>query len=98
VAFLRRARVTEPLPEQYFEGAPDLAVEVLSPDDRWTEVEAKVDEYLAAGTVRVWVVDARRREVHVFGAGGRSRLGGEQVLEGEELLPGFRLPLSELFR
>jgi Uma2 family endonuclease len=98
VAFIRRSRVPDPLPEQYFEGAPDLAIEVLSPDDRWPEVEAKITEYLDAGTVEVWVIDPRKRQAHAVTPAGRRVLGGGDELASPELLPGFALRLADLFR
>lgn len=98
VGFVRSERVpTEPI-KGYFQGAPDLAVEVLSPDDRAGEVLAKVRDWLAAGCRRVWVVDPRTRTVSVH----RSRsevavLSESDTLTDEELLSGFGLPVAELF-
>ncbi len=78
---------------------PDLVVEVVSPTDFAVEVMAKVREYLSAGVVRVWVIYPRLREVHIFdGATGVRVVGPDQTLDGDDLLPGFRLPLADLFR
>lgn len=81
-----------------FPGAPDLAVEVLSPSNTPSGVHAKVGDYLAAGTRLVWVVDSEAETVAVH----RSllsprRLGGEEILEGEDVLPGFRVRVARLF-
>jgi Uma2 family endonuclease len=83
--------------EKYFEGAPDLAAEVVSPGDSRREVAEKVHDYLAAGTRQVWVIDPRRRTVTVHRPGADPRvLGPDDLLEGGDLLPGFSLPVSRL--
>ncbi|HEX2514321.1 MAG TPA: Uma2 family endonuclease [Chloroflexota bacterium] len=81
-------------------GAPDLAVEVLSPDEGPAAVGDKVAEYLAAGVALVWVIDTdpAHETVTVHRPGRPVRvLGREDVLTGEDVLPGFRLPLAELW-
>jgi Uma2 family endonuclease len=79
----------------YWRTAPDLAVEILSPDDTAEEVETKVHEYLNAGTRLVWVFYPRSRSVRVFRPDGSAqRLAGNDILDGEDVLPGFRLRLS----
>jgi Uma2 family endonuclease len=81
-------------------GAPDLAVEVLSPDEGPAAVREKVAEYLAAGVALVWVVDTApdRETVTVHRPGQPARvLGRGDLLTGEDVLPGFRLPLAELW-
>ena len=83
--------------EKYFEGAPDLAAEVVSPGDSRREVAEKVHDYLAAGTRLVWVIDPRRRTVTVHRPGADPRvLRPDGLLEGGDLLPGFSLPVSRL--
>jgi Uma2 family endonuclease len=78
--------------------APDLAVEVLSPDDTYVEVDAKVSEYLAAGTRLVWVVNPPARRVVVHAAGGPIRvLNAGDVLDGGDVLPGFQVRVGALF-
>jgi len=86
------------LPEGYFPGAPDLAVEIVSPGDLDEEVQAKVDAYLQAGSKLVWVLRPKRRTVTVHHPDGTARsLGVTAALSGEEVLPDFALPLRELF-
>ena len=78
---------------------PDLAVEVISPNDRYHEVEDKVDEYLRVGVRLVWVVDPKKKTIRIHRANGTIqdlRVGDE--LSGEEVIPGFRCPVSEVFR
>jgi Uma2 family endonuclease len=84
----------------YLELAPDLAVEIVSPTDRWTTVSEKVEAYLAAGVPLVWVVEPRARAVRVFtpeGAERRLRADAGDVLEAKPVLPDFRLGLADLF-
>jgi Uma2 family endonuclease len=98
VAFLCSERVpTAPMPG-FYPGAPDLAVEVVSPTDRASEVLAKVQDWLAAGCRAVWVVDPETRTVTVY----RTRsdivvLAAGETLTGGDLLPGFAIPLAEIF-
>lgn len=100
VAFVRKDRLPPPEKEAfYFEGPPDLAVEVLSPSDRAGAVQGKVRQWLTAGCAAVWVVDPASRSVRVCHPDGEARvLSGDDHLEGGELLPGFTLPLAEIFR
>ena len=78
--------------------APDLAVEVISPSDRASEVTAKVREYLDAGVRLIWVVHPEQRMVTVFTPDHLARLLYEDdTLEGGEVLPGFSIPVADLF-
>ncbi|HEU0299551.1 MAG TPA: Uma2 family endonuclease [Longimicrobium sp.] len=99
VSFVRQERVDEiGDPVGYWPGVPDLAFEVISPNDRYSDVRAKVDEYLAAGTPMVVLVDPRNREVVVFRASGaRLELTEDDVLEGGDVVPGWRLPVRDIF-
>jgi Uma2 family endonuclease len=82
----------------YLVGAPDLAVEVVSPDDTWQKVGAKVAEYLAAGAQAVWVIDPRHQTVTTHLRGRRPMtLGREEILHGEPYLPGLSLAVADLF-
>lgn len=99
ISFVSVARpVSEPGPESLLEGPPGLAVEVLSPSNRAGEMREKVDDYFAAGCPLVWVVDPRRRKVTVHRPGEQATsLSVSDVLNGDPVLPGFRLPLGQLF-
>jgi Uma2 family endonuclease len=95
--FIRAARVPDPLPRGYADLAPDLAVEVLSPDDRPGEVLAKVADWLNAGSALVWVIDPDRRLARVYRAdGSESVVAEEAMLDGEDVLPGFTCPMREI--
>lgn len=99
VAFVRAERV--PAAEDragFAELAPDLAVEVVSTWDRASEVSEKALMWLDAGVRLVWVVDPTTRLATVYRSGGVVGLfRGQDVLDGEDVLPGFTLPLWELF-
>lgn len=97
VAFITKQRLPDPPPSGYAELAPDLVVEVLSPDDRPGEVLAKVSDWLQAGVRLVWVVDPPRRLARIYRAdGSESIVDGEGVLTGEDVVPGFTCPLAEI--
>jgi Uma2 family endonuclease len=82
----------------FFDGPPDLAVEVLSPDDRPGDVTAKVHDWLLAGCRAVWVVDPNSATVSVYrGPHGATLLKAGDALSDDGLLPGFRLPVAEVF-
>lgn len=90
--------VREPPPAGFAELAPDLVVEVLSPNDRPGEVLAKVADWLNAGSALVWVLDPVQRRARVYRAdGSESFVGGDGVLEGEDVLPGLTFRLASLW-
>jgi len=98
VAFVRAERVPAALPRGFFPGPPDLAVEVLSPDDRAGEVLAKVRDWLEAGCRAVWVVDPKTRTVSVHDSPNRALiLAATDTLSGGDVLPGFSVPGAEIF-
>lgn len=99
VAFVPEARLPDGrLPEGFLRGAPLLAVEVLSPSDNPIQTHQKVRDYLDAGGRLVWVVVPQARTATVYRADGSARLLREQdALEGEDVLPGLRIPLGEVF-
>jgi Uma2 family endonuclease len=87
------------LPGGFFPGAPDLAVEVISPSDTYTNVEEKVAEWLAAGTKAVIVLDPRRKAARICRPGGEIlMLGPADTLSVTDLLPGLLVPLGDIFR
>lgn len=97
LAFISQRRIPDPEPRGFPDLAPDLAVEILSPDDRPGAVLGKVGDYLSAGTTLVWVVDPDRRLARVYRADGSEQIVGEQeVLQGEEVIPGFACPLASI--
>jgi len=98
-AFVNQGRVgAVGVTKKFFPGAPDLAVEVVSPSDTLIEVEEKVNEWLSAGTRIVWVVNPKRRTVTIHKAGPQVQVLAEtDPLSGEDVVPGFACGVGELF-
>ena len=84
--------------EGYWPGAPDLVVEIISPNDRYTEVEEKVAEWLEAGARMVIVVNPRRRSVRVHRSlSDVIDLTEGDAIDGADVVPGWILPVTEIF-
>lgn len=98
IGFISRARMAKVKSKSYLDVAPELVVEVLSPDDRWNDLMDKLDEYFTIGVNLVWVADPRRQQVYVYrSVTDVQRLLAEDTLTGGEVLPGFSVPVAELF-
>ncbi|HMY75716.1 MAG TPA: Uma2 family endonuclease, partial [Blastocatellia bacterium] len=78
--------------------APDLAIEVISPNDIWEKVTAKIEDYFAAGVRQVWLVSLRQRNVNVYDSPTKVTILTEnEDLTSEAILPGFRCRIAEIF-
>lgn len=98
VSVLTKERIRSTGADDYFEGAPELAVEVVSPSDPAEDLQVKVDQYLRAGAKQVWVVYPKTKRIPIFHAGGSIAIFDEtQILEGGDLLPGFSVGVADLF-
>jgi len=98
VSFVRKERLRRGIAQQFFQGAPDLAVEVLSPGESLASVRLKLAAYFGEGTRLAWVVNPKEATVRVHHSPRQFKcLRGEDRLEGEALLPGFALPIVGLF-
>ena len=98
-AFIRAGRVTDTgdLPG-FWPGAPDLAVEVISPRDTYSDVAEKALDWLEAGTRMVLVVDPRCQTVTVYqSASNISVLTEDDTIDGADVVPGWKLPVREIF-
>jgi Uma2 family endonuclease len=100
VAFVRAERIpASGVPDGFWPGPADLAVEIRSPGDRRSELAAKVNEYLARGVRLVWVIDPKARTVTVHQPSQPSIiLEREATLEGGAVVPGFHCPLDKIFK
>jgi len=97
-AFVQARRIPSPLPHGFFQGPPDLAVEVLSPSDRAGEVLTKVQNWLDSGCRAVWLIDPANRKVSVYHAHEQTVTWSvANSLDGGDVLPGFQLSVAELF-
>jgi len=101
-SFVSKARLPDPIPSKY-PFAPDLAIEVVSPSNTDEEIAYKVEMYIKHGARRVWVFYPKEKAVRVHrpaGDGGVHHhvLGIDDELSGEDVLPGFKLPLRDVFK
>ncbi|MCH7687066.1 MAG: Uma2 family endonuclease [Planctomycetes bacterium] len=99
IAFIQSSRIPAAgLPKAFWPGAPDLAVEVLSPSDSAEEVEEKVNDWLDHGCSMVWVVSPKQKTITVY----RSQtditiLSENETLDGRDVVPGFQCSVQEIF-
>ena len=98
VVFVSKERLAQTTASGYLMTAPDLVVEIISPTDRWQTVRDKLEEYFAIGVHRVWIVEPETRAVLVYrSVTEMNRLGEGDAINGEGVLEGFSLLVSELF-
>lgn len=100
IGFIAKSRLAEDwtTTRGFFIGAPDLAVEIVSPSDTYEQVDDKVARYLDAGTRLVWVVRPKQKRVEVHRKDGSSALlSHDETLDGESVVPGFTLPIARIF-
>lgn len=96
ISFVSRERFDR-IPDGYYPGAPDLAVEVLSPGDRRSRVEWKTNLWVSLGAGSVWVVNPKLRTVEVVRGDGFRKLFRESDELVDDTVPGFRVPVSQIF-
>ncbi len=97
VSFLRAERLPDTTPEGFVNLYPDLAVEVISPSNTAEDIQEKVLQLLEAGTPLIWIVYPKTQTVIVHQAGGAVTLTTADTLTGDPVLPGFRLPVAQIF-
>jgi Uma2 family endonuclease len=99
IALVRRERIpASGLPDTFWPGGPDLAVEILSPNDTVYEVEEKVADWLLAGVRAVWIVNPKQRTVRVHRPSAEVQTQTENdTLDGREVVPLFRCKVTEIF-
>lgn len=99
VAFKSNKRLEEGgISEGYSDIMPELVVEVNSPSDSYGKVMKKVNHWLSSGVSQVWVVDPEEKNVIIYDKGGKHTIfENYDILEGGEILPGFKCRVSEIF-
>jgi Uma2 family endonuclease len=98
VAFIAEERRNQAPTTGYCEFGPDLAVEILSPEDNAARLQRKINRYLAAGTSIVWVLDPDATTVNIYEKSGAFRtLNALDQIDAPSLLPGFSVQVSKLF-
>lgn len=95
ISIVKRDRLT-PVERRIFQGAPDIAIEVVSPSDTLKHMKRKIDAYLANGAQSVWVVFPEARSVMVHRADSVREFKADQTLH-DPLLPGFSVPVAQFF-
>jgi len=103
VSFVPKSRLEslgfQPSERRFFPGAPDLAIEILSPNNTRAEIDERLKDFFASGTQIAWVIDPENETVEVCHAPTQRKLvGSGAFLEGEHLLPGFQFPIANLFK
>ena len=98
VTFISNERLSRVQSESYLDVAPELVIEILSPNDRWTVVNQKIGEYFTAGVRQVWIADPGQQQVDVYYAPTNfKRFSAGDELDGGDVLPGFAVAVAELF-
>lgn len=97
VGYVRADRLPDGLPDEYIPLAPDLAVEVMSPNDKAEEIQAKVNQYLKYGTRLVWVAYPASQTVVIHTVSGSFTVDENGTLDGGDVLPDFKLLVREIF-
>lgn len=99
VAFTSHERLQHIDETGFVQSAPDLVVEIVSPNDKQSEIDEKIDEYLAGGTKLVWLFYPKNKGGFVIRPDGDpTPFGVNSVLDGEDVLPGFSLPVRDVFK
>ncbi len=103
ISFIPKQRLLDlgfsPKSRKFFPGAPDLAVEVLSRANTRAEIDGRLRDFFESGAQLVWLIDPETESVQVcHSLTERSLIGPGGELDGEHLLPGFRYPISDLFK
>jgi Uma2 family endonuclease len=97
VAYISRARAPIVLPDHLVDVAPDLAVEVISPSNEAADIRLKIRQLLDAGTALVWIVYPEMRIMDVHTREGATTLDVADKLSGGDVLPGFEIPVRDIF-
>ncbi len=98
VAFISHTRLAQVKSAGYLDVAPELIVEVMSPSDRWSDVLDKLQEYFAIGVQLLWIADPATRQIYVYRSlTDVTILTAADELSGGNVLPGFSVPVADLF-
>jgi Uma2 family endonuclease len=97
VSLISNARLAGQSPDEEIQGAPELCIEILSPNDSASSLRRKISQYFAAGAIAVWVIDPENRTAEIWNTvAGAHVISAEQTLEAPALLPGFALRLADV--
>jgi Uma2 family endonuclease len=97
-AYISHERFAHIKSASYLDVAPELVVEVMSPDDSWAEINDKIEEYFEIGVQLIWIVNPKRKRVHVYTTFTHLEIFNVgDTLTGGEILPQFELPVAAIF-
>jgi Uma2 family endonuclease len=97
-AFISNEKMSQAESGSFLDVAPELIVEITSPSDRWSDIHEKLVEYFTIGVELVWLIDPQLEQIHVYHSlDDVTRLTADNTLTAPNILPGFSLPLSEIF-
>jgi Uma2 family endonuclease len=100
ISFIAKARLRglKRPPATFFKGAPDLAIEVLSPSNTPAEISERLADFFASGTQIAWIIHTEEQFVEICHSPVQRRIAGSGAfLDGDQLLPGFQYPIADLF-
>ncbi len=97
IAFVPADRLSNIDPKHVLKVIPALAVEVLSPRNTAREISRKIQQYRDAGVLTIWVLDPDKREIDIHGSLPLRTLREGNVVEDQQILPGFSIPVSHIF-
>jgi Uma2 family endonuclease len=98
LAFFTKAQLPNGLPRKYIEAIPELVVEIVSPNDLWKEIRAKLRDYFSIGVACIWIVDPDEQKILIYRSmTDVSELNITDTLRGDGALEGFELPVATLF-
>lgn len=98
LSVLSESRIRDTPPDNYFEGSPELAIEVVSPSDSAEDLELKAGQYLQYGGKEVWIVFPKTKTVHIYRAASNAQILSEFDTLDSTALPGFSIKVADLFR
>ena len=97
ISYLSEQKTASLEPHRWFEGAPDLAIEVISPGNQFSDINLKTRQLLDAGAQAVWIVDPATRSVQIHSPQGFTVLREGDALSGGDILPGFSIKVADIF-
>ena len=98
VVYISHERLASAKTDGFLTVAPELAVEVLSPGDRWSDIQDKLEEYFGIGVMSVWIADPKQKRLLAYTSPTQAKAhAGKDTLKDETVLPGFEIPVSDFF-
>lgn len=98
VLYISKQRLSQCRTKSYLDVAPELVAEILSPGDRWYDINDKIDEYFSIGVKSVWIIAPKREQVTIYHSPTKAvRYSANEKISDKDILPGFEINVSDLF-